>query len=267
MNVILHVVRDTTLPDALGDTRTGSFIERAATLDVAVENGSGRIGEIRLHPSVALLLQDSRDTGPGATSPCRTGEPINLALRLLPDFRPRGLDVGTPIGRIVKLVRPDCILETLRVTLRLPIIIVGIIESDGRYRIDFRAQHAKEINFFLGLRVGHVNHALVPPRPTDVSQTYSRIARRPFHHRTARLDQSPLLSVLDDEQSGPVLDRTTRVHKLCLAQDIAASLLRQTRDANQWRVAYSPRESLDRRGILGRHRGGISPRHHTERRT
>ena len=44
--------------------------------------------------------------------------------------------------------------------------------------------------------------------------------------------QSPLLSILDDSESSPVLDTTTRVLKLGLSDNVASLLCRQLAQAN-----------------------------------
>lgn len=52
-------------------------------------------------------------------------------------------------------------------------------------------------------------------------QTNTGIARRPFHHGAAGLEQTLLFGLQQDPQRGPVLDGATGVHELGLAEDLA----------------------------------------------
>jgi hypothetical protein len=82
------------------------------------------------------------------------------------------------------------------------------------------------------LRVGHKDDALVATSTTHMSKSNTRVASCSLNDRPARFEQSTFFSVLDDKQSSSVFDAAAWVHKLCLGEDIAACLLRESGKPN-----------------------------------
>jgi hypothetical protein len=66
-----------------------------------------------------------------------------------------------------------------------------------------------------------------------VRETNAGISSCSFDDGAARLQETLALGVLDDEEGGAVLDRTTGVLELGLSEDIAASLFGETLEADE----------------------------------
>jgi hypothetical protein len=56
-----------------------------------------------------------------------------------------------------------------------------------------------------------------------VGETDSGVSGCAFNDGTARLQETLLLGILDDEEGGAVFDGATRVLEFCFSEDIAAS--------------------------------------------
>lgn len=208
----LQIVRDPSLPNALGDTPALPLLQLPAGADVRVENRPRRVGQERLDPPPAHVLEVPRRAGQRAPRPRGAREGVDPAAGLRPDLRARGLDVRAPVRNVVELVRPHgpvlgvLGLPALRVPFGLPVVVLRVLPRDRGDRVDFRAQQPQEVDLALRLRVGHVYDQLVPAGAADVREADARVARRALDHGPAPFEQPAFLGVLDDVQGRAVLD-------------------------------------------------------------
>ena len=149
---------------------------------------------------------------------------------LLPDLRRRGLVVRARVGRVGVLVRVEVPLRVLRVEPpRLPDGPVRALARVGQHEI-----HAVGAQDLLPLLAGVLRHAklyLVAERGPDPGVRYPRVPARRIQDGLLGRKGARLLAVPDHPQRGPVLDRSTRIVPLRLAEDADAGNLR--RDARQ----------------------------------
>lgn len=168
VNVRLEVVSNTALSDTLRNTAAGALDQLSTALDVAVEHTAWRISQEALDPAIADGLQVSRDTCQGTGRSRGASEGVDLSLRLGPNLWTGGLDVRLTVGRVVELVRPDGVIERLRVSSGLVVVVLWVVERHCGDWVHLRAQQAEQINLSLGLGVGHVDDQLVALGAADV---------------------------------------------------------------------------------------------------
>lgn len=126
---------------------------------------------------------------------------------------------------------------------RLVVVVLWVVKSDCWNRVHLRTEETQKVNLALRLCVGHVDDQLVALGPADVCETNSGISCGPLHNCTARLQKTPLLRILDDEQRSPVLDTTSGVLKFSFTEDVAARLIGESLEANKRSVTNCLRES------------------------
>ena len=70
-----------------------------------------------------------------------------------------------------------------------------------------------------------------------MGQPNSGVSSRALDNCSARTEKSLFLRILNDVKRGSVLNTSTGVLEFSLAQDIAAGLLREALQADQWGVS------------------------------
>lgn len=198
-NIRLQVIRDTALANTLSDTATGALNQVPATLDIAVQHTARRIGKETLNLSITDSLQVARDTSQSTTGTRSTSESVNLTVRLRPDLRTSRLDMRLAVGGVVELVRPDGVVQGLGVPTSLVVVVLRVVECDGGDGVDFGTEETQQVDLALRLGVRHVDDQLVALGAADVGESDSGVSCRAFHHRTAGLQESLSLRILDDE--------------------------------------------------------------------
>jgi hypothetical protein len=88
------------------------------------------------------------------------------------------------------------------------------------------AAQAQHVLLFLGLRLRHHDDGAVAARIADEREADAGVAGGALDDDAARLEQPPLLGVLDDLERGAVLDGAAGVQKLGFAENRTAGLLR-----------------------------------------
>lgn len=202
-----------------------------------MQHRSRRIGKEALHSSVALLLQVAGDAGKRSSRACRTSESINLAFGLVPDFGPGALDMRLAVGDIVELIRPNGIFQAVCMSLGLVVVVLRVVEGDGRDGVHFCTEQPQQVNLALRLCVRHVDDQLVSLGTTDVGEPNASVSRCSLDDGASRLQQPLFLSIFDKPEGGTVLDTAAGILELGFAQDIAAGLLGETLEADEWRLA------------------------------
>jgi Recombinase len=91
---------------------------------------------------------------------------------------------------------------------------VGVGHRRHQPQID--AAQAQHVLLFLGLRLGHHDDGAVAARIADERKADPGIAGGALDDDSARLQQPPLLGVLDDVERGPVLGGAAGVEELGL---------------------------------------------------
>src|SRR5215212_345113 len=177
-----------------------------------------------------VLLEPCRRPDEGAARAEPSDEVRYLSCGLVPDLRRRGLVVRARVGRVGVLVRVEVPLRVLRVyPPRLPDGPVRSLAGIGQHEI-----HAVGPEDLLPLLAGVFRHAelyLVAERSTDPGVSYARVAAGRIEYGLPRREGARLLAVPDHPQRGSVLDRSTRIVPLRLAENADARNLR--RDARQ----------------------------------
>jgi len=84
-----------------------------------------------------------------------------------------------------------------------------------------------------------------------VSEADTGVSCGPFDNSASRFEETALLGVLNNVQRCAVLDGTTRIHELCLAEDLTASLLGEVVQTDERGISnsYYRSDSLSRTGI------------------
>jgi hypothetical protein len=89
-------------------------------------------------------------------------------------------------------------------------------------------------------------------------QTDASVARCAFDNGTAGLDKAQAFGILDDEESGAILDGATGVLKFSLAENVTAGFFREPLEADERGLANgcveSAHGSLAVTGIIAYHR-------------
>lgn len=239
VDVGLQVVRDATLADALSDGATGPLRQFSAALDVRMQHRARGIRQERLDSPVRLLLQVPGHTSQSSSRARGASESIDLASSLVPDLGAGGLNVCLAIGDVVKLVCPHGVVQALGVPLCLVVVVLRVLEGDGRNGIDFSTQQSKQIDLALRLSVWHVDDQFVALGAAHVGKANASVAGGALDDGAARLQQALLLGILDDVESGAVLDGTTGILELGLSQNLTSRLLGETLQADERSLADS----------------------------
>ena len=125
------------LPGKVGTRRTlgdrpSALSLGLAVLDQSVQHTTRWIGQPGLDPPVTLLCEVSRHTGQGASGAGGADESVKLtSVGLLPDLRAGREDMGASVGRVVKLVGPDGVVEGFRVSRGLVVVVLRVVKRDG----------------------------------------------------------------------------------------------------------------------------------------
>ena len=238
-----HVLRHPALPDALGDATTRALLQLPAARDVAVQDAARRICQIALNPAIADILQVPRDAGQCAARPRSARKRVQVPVRLRPDLRARRLDVPAPVGDVVELVRPDratvrvLLPRSLRVALRLPVVVVGVVEGHRRHGVHLGAQQPQQIDLALALRVGHVDDEPVAAAAANVREPDACVAGGALDDGAARVEEAALFGVSHQVEGGTVLDAATWVLEFGFAVDVAVEFAGEGAELDKGSVA------------------------------
>ena len=167
-----------------------------------------------------LFLEIAPDAGDRAARARGGDEVRDRALRSAPRSpgpwcrsAPRGL------ASIVELVGEDRVRRFVRDALRHHHVVVRMIGRHRRRRDDdFGAERLEQSHFFLRHLVGHREDALVALERRGDRQPDAGVAARAFDDRSARLEPSLTLGLLDDRPTDAVLDRSAGIEELGLAR-------------------------------------------------
>src|SRR5215203_283761 len=177
-----------------------------------------------------VLLEPCRRPDEGAARAEPSDEVRYLAGGLLPDLRRRGLVVRARVGRVGVLIWVEVPLRILRVhPSRLPDSPVRALAGIGQHEI--HAVGSQDLLPFLAGVSRHAKLYLVAERGPDPGVSYARVAAGRIEYGLSRRKGARLLAVPDHPQCRPVLDRSTRILPLRLAENSDARNLR--RDARQ----------------------------------
>lgn len=69
--------------------------------------------------------------------------------------------MSEPVCGVVELVCPDGVWSVFGVLGRKVVVVFGIFVGDGGDGDDFRAEETEEVDFALGLGVGHVDYEFI----------------------------------------------------------------------------------------------------------
>lgn len=108
------------------------------------------------------------------------------------------------IGRVIELIRPHRVLELLSVALGLVVVVLGVVKGNRGDREDLGSEKTEEIDFALGLGVGHVDLELVAERPADVRETDTGVACCAFDYSSAGLEEAAFFGITDDVEGSAV---------------------------------------------------------------
>ena len=221
----LEIGGDPALPDALGDR--GAL---GLGLAVAVEREEARSHGIGERDLDALGLKEGPDAGNGSAGPDGAGEAGHGAAGLLPDFRPRRVDVGLAVGGVVELVGPDraraaAAGERLGEAPRVADVVVGILVGGGGDLDELGSGEAEHVLLLLALGLGDDDHGPEPHRGADEGESDAGVSGGPLDDGPAGAQLAARDGGADDVEGGAVLDGLAGVEKLGLSEDLAAGLL------------------------------------------
>jgi hypothetical protein len=114
---------------------------------------------------------------------------------------------------------------------------IGVRHRRNEAKID--AAQEQHVLLFLALRLGHDDDRAIAAGVADQSEANAGIAGGAFDDNAARTQQPALLGILDDKESGAILDGAAGVQKLGLAEDRATGLLGGAPQFDQGRVSDS----------------------------
>ena len=146
------------------------------------------------------------------------------------------------IGDVVELIGPDRAVLFGLGQLRGEAagdfdVVVGIGIGHGRHFDQLGAAQPQRVLLLLALGLRDHDHAAKAHGVADQRQPDAGIAGGAFDDDAARPQLALLHRVLDDEQSGAVLDRLARIHEFGLAQNGTAGRRRHALELDQRRVA------------------------------
>lgn len=119
----------------------------------------------------------------------------------------------------------------------LVVVVFRIIECNGRDWVDFGTEQSKQVDFALGLRIGHVDDEFVAFGTTNVGKTDACVAGGALNDGAARLELAALFGVLHYIEGGAVFDRAAGVLEFSFSEDFAARLAGEVIEADEGRVA------------------------------
>lgn len=198
-----------------------------------MQDTSRRIGEDTLDAAFTDGLEVSCDACNSTASTTGACESINVAASLVPDLGTRCLNMCATVGNVVELVGPHGVVEFLGVSLGLVVVVVRVLESDSRDRVDLGTEQSQKINLALGLCVGHVDDQLVALGAANVGETNASVSGGTLNNGSTRLEQATLFGIFDNVQSGAILDTASGVLELGLAQNVTSRLVGETLHADQ----------------------------------
>ena len=206
IDIRLQILRHPALPYPLGDRAPRPLLQFPSRCNVRMQHRARRIGQEALHPPIRHIFQIARDPGQRAARPRRTRKRIHLPTRLIPDLRPRALQMRPPVRHIVELIRPHRVLQALSMALRLMVVILRVLVRDRGHREDLRSEQPQQIDLPLRLRRRHVDDEFVALGATHVRQPDPRVPRRAFDYGPACTQAAAGFGILDDGQRGAVFD-------------------------------------------------------------
>ena len=133
-------------------------------------------------------------------------EGVDVATRLLPDFRTRRLHMGLGVGGVGELVDVEAAGNALGQTLGHVGVIFRVAMRHVRTRQTNIGAHRPEmLDLFLGHLVRDDQKHLISPGPTDQRQRQAGVARRRLHDGAAFLQEAFALGGVQhgDGDSGP----------------------------------------------------------------
>ena len=205
-----------------------------------------------------LLLQVAAHAGDRSARSRRGDEVRDLPFRLLPQLGARRRVVRVRVRLIVELVRENRVRRLLRDALRHHHVVVRMIRRDGGRRDDhFRTERLEQSHLFLRHLVGHREDALVALERRGDREPDTGVAARPFHDRSAGLELSFALRLLDDRHADAVLHRAAGIEELRLAVHRRANAARDAVEANERRPADRVENAVVRTTVAHH---GASPR-------
>ena len=183
---------------------------------------------------LVMRLQRNGNAGKRAAGADRAGKAVDFAVGLPPDFLARCFDVALPVGYVIKLIGPDraVLFGSLPIARRAGRRFLrscsGLEYGTAGTSIN-SAPQSRSVSFFSLLCVSGMTMTLRKPMalPTRASPI-PVLPAVPSTISAAGPQRALLDRVLDDEESGAVLDRLARIHEFGLAEDIAAG---RSRDA------------------------------------
>ena len=122
--------------------------------------------------------------------------------------------MGTTIGSVIELVCPHSIIQRLRMSPGLVIIVLRVVEGNSGHRVDLGTEKAQKVDFALRLGVGHVDNQLVTSRAAHMGEADSRVPRSPLDDGTASPKQTSLLSIFDHIKCSTIFDAASGVLEL-----------------------------------------------------
>ena len=215
-------------------------------------DGALGVGADDLDLRVALLqvAPGARDRAAGADG---DDECVDLAVRLLPDLRPRRLVVGLRVGHVRVLVGLEAAGDLLREPVGDAVVALRRVVLDrGRRDHDLGAVGPQHRDLLLAHLVGHDEDAAVAAcrrrdREADAGVAGGRLDDRPAG------PQLPLaLRRLDHRHPDPVLVRAAGIQVLQLREQGRLDVARDPVEPDDRRVA----DQVEQRRVLAGHRRG-----------
>ena len=179
----LHIGGYAANADAFSD-RTVTRGLQSTVADELKQSAARRVGEYGAHAGI-LRLEIFRHTSNGAAGTAGGDEGVDASFRLLPDFRARGLNMGTAIGRVVELIGPDCVRQFGRHAPRHFLIVIRIAVGHGLDAMHFSTERFDQCIFFRRLIVRHDNDTAVAASVADMCQTDAGVAGGTLNDRAA----------------------------------------------------------------------------------
>jgi hypothetical protein len=173
----------------------------------------------------------------GKVPPERRHHRVEVVRRLLPQLRAGRALVRQRIGRIVELVGEPGARDLARQPRRIVLVVLGMALADvGAGQVDFGAERLQVQDFFDRHLVGHHQHHAVALDARHQRQADAGVARGRLDHHAARLQAAVRLGRGDHRHADPVLDRSARVLRLELEEQLAKAGV-DAGDLHQRRVA------------------------------
>ncbi len=205
----------------------------------------GRLG--RDHPDATVVaFEESTNPHQRAARSDAGDEVGDLAVRLVEDLRPRGVEVGAPVEGVVVLIRHEVhagrrLLDPMR-------LADGTVRSlEGRRENRFRAERLDDLASLL-VHIGrHHELHLVALRRSDQRISDAGVPRGRIEDHLLHRQLAGLLCLLDHAQRRPILHRAAGIEPLSLGveRDMRKLFLQQP-DPDQRGVADPLQDRLIR---------------------